>query len=175
MKRWNVTQFNWTEWFCTDVKDREAKKEDPRHEWYHKGKGLRIVTEVDGTGVAVLSVGSTVASNVRGVEENVVASRLQSLASQGITCVAGEKQHEGCYTLRFRPRRGQNFTDAAIEVARAVATILGVRGKDLKHWLSRFKFQQYTNVRVGRDWVPFDAYLRKKHKLEDMSNTGWEG
>lgn len=68
------------------------------------------------------------------------------------------------FTISFIQAQGVHFCDAAIEVARAVFTALGIHDQG-GHYLAGFSVKRETFVMIDDVWITFARWLRMNHCL----------
>jgi hypothetical protein len=76
------------------------------------------------------------------------------------------------FRVTFDLKKGEQFTDAAIEVASFIFHKLGIKDREaLKHHLGLFITRQETLLLVAGDWIPFEQHVRHQYGLHNPEHT----
>ncbi len=163
MKRWNKTTIHW------DVKSPNGSwstklKCNDEVNTYHKLSDLTLTSNPNHR-TAIISMVILDASSCLSERrmKNVCDQLISAIERQG-RMVSIKLSRFNILRLNFSIKKGEQFCDAAIKVARIILETLGIKDKK-DHRLANFYVSQESMVSYKGQWISFADYLRIKHGL----------
>ena len=165
MMRWNRTTLTWVSERTTNI---------PISDWWNKNRKefhalsqIEIISMPNGIGKGKIFINKTTSRLICPADERTIEMRLEG------TDIGFYWETARIVGFAFDPRK-KHFTDRAIDIARQIYEALGAsEGFSSIPFLACFYVTQKTLVFHCGKWIGFADYLRAKHSLPNLSETGW--
>jgi hypothetical protein len=164
MKRWNRTVFDWAcshlDGWKTNIPVDDWHKPEEKH--FHGLHRLRIISQPNNR-IAMAEVVVQRVAISPSTRRKEIIEKLRGAEPLRSTRVL-EEDFCSIFQLELSLFRGEHFSDAAINIAKAICQVLGIQHKS-KHSFASFVVYQETLVYKNEEWISFADYLRDKYGL----------